>query len=172
MATLRRPIPFAMRLVLPLVGFALPVLAAYAPHPAAPASVAARPDSTEWENLQILPDSIPRDSLISIMREFSQSLGVRCNHCHAQGYDGLDFPSDANPHKDVARGMMRLTWQVNQEILPAIDGLHEADGVRVTCYTCHRGATHPETQVPDTERPAPPPEPSEHDHGDHDHGDR
>ena len=139
-----------MRLFPPLLALALVTLVAYAPQPGSELRPLAAADSTEWVNLQILPDSIPRDSLIQIMRGFSLSLGVRCDHCHAANAadDGLDFPSDANPHKDVARGMMRMTWQVNREILPAIDGLHGV-GQLVTCYTCHRGATEPETAFPD-----------------------
>lgn len=173
MATLGVFSPAAMRLALPFLAFALVVLAAYAPEPAPPpAPSAAEVDSTEWENLLVLPDSLTRDELVGIMRGFSASLGVGCGHCHARGDDGLDFPSDANPHKEVARGMMRMTRQVNQEILPAIDGLREAEGLRVTCYTCHRGAPVPETGPPERERPAAPPAPEqEHDHGDHDHGD-
>ena len=158
-----------MRLAVPLLGFAVLVLAAYAPHPEAAAPGPAARDSTEWVNLQVLPDTLPRDSLIQIMRGFSLSLGVRCEHCHAPGAEGLDFPSDANPHKDVARDMMRMTWALNAETLPAIEGLH-GEGRLVTCYTCHRGAARPATEVPEPGAP-PPPADDGHDHGDHDHGD-
>ena len=160
-----------MRLAVPLVAFSLLVLAAYAPGPAPSASVPAPADSTEWQNLQVLPDSLSRDELIGIMRGFAGALGVRCDYCHARAADedDLDFPSDANPHKEVARGMMRMTWQINAEILPAIEGVHEAEeGLQVTCYTCHRGTTHPETAAPEEEGPRSAPE---HDHGGHDHGD-
>jgi len=169
-----------MRLALPLVAFALVALAAYAPQPAVSASPSANrqvdavspADSSEWVNLQVLPDSISHDALIGIMRGFTAALGVRCTHCHAMGAEGHpDFPSDDNPHKDVARGMMRMTWQINREVLPAIDGLHHEGGQMVTCYTCHRGATEPETLPPSREggeRQAPTAEPG-HDHGGHDH---
>ncbi len=166
-----------MRLAVPIALFAVLVLAAYAP---ASGSASPRPgvsaDSTEWVNLQILPDSLTRDELIGRMRGFTAALGVGCDHCHAGGDDGLDFPSDANPHKEVARGMMRMTGQINREILPAIDGLHGEGEMLVTCYTCHRGAARPETMAPPRERgprPAPAPEPEHdgHDDHDHDHGD-
>ena len=135
-----------MRLVFPLVALAVLVLAAYAP-----ASVPAEPEpAPRWENLQVLPDTLSRDALFGIMRGFTEALGVGCDHCHATGDSGPDFPSDANPHKDVARGMMRMTWQINTEILPAIDDLHEAEGMRVTCYTCHRGLPRPATSAADT----------------------
>ena len=158
-----------MRLALPLAAFALVTLAAYAPHSAPPTASGSVPaDSSEWENLQILPDSLSRDQLIGIMRGFTDALGVQCGHCHVREDGEFVFPSDANPHKDVARGMMRMTWQINQEILPAIEGLHgEGEEMRVTCYTCHRGAPEPATSADMGEAPEEPG--AEHDHGDHDH---
>lgn len=154
-----------MRLSVPFVAFALVACAAYAPGPGQAAASRAAADSTEWENLQVLPDSLSRDELIGVMRTFTDALGVRCDHCHAREGGDLVFPSDANPHKEVARGMMRMTWQINEEILPAIDGLHEAEGLRVTCVTCHRGEPRPATSLSDE------PTPPEHEHGDHEHGD-
>ncbi len=163
-----------MRLGLPLLTFALVVLAAYAPSPVLRIPTApARTDSTEWENLQVLPDTLTRGELVGVMRGFTRSLGVRCEHCHIRGDGGMEFASDANPHKDVARAMIRMTAQINREILPAIEGLHEAHGPRVTCYTCHRGAPRPEITPPAEEEDASPaPEPThDHEHGEHDHGD-
>ncbi len=161
-----------MRLALPLLALALIVLAAYTPQPAVAAAPSASvADSTEWANLQILPDSISHDELIGIMRGFTEALGVRCTHCHAMGAEGHpDFASDENHHKDVARGMMRMTWQINTEILPAIDHLHHEGGQMVTCYTCHRGSTEPATTEEEGEPTEPGDEHGDHDHGSHDHG--
>ncbi len=36
--------------------------------------------------------------------------------------------SDANPHKNIARGMMRMTARLNDELLPAIGGLAASRG--------------------------------------------
>lgn len=173
-----------MRLSIPLVAFAVVGLAAYTPHAARPASATVPAAERPWENLQVLPDSLSRDQLIGIMRGFTDALGVQCGYCHVREDGEFVFPSDANPHKDVARGMMRMTWQINQEILPAIEGLHgNEDGehgegehaggghgveMRVTCYTCHRGAPEPATAVEATE------EAGDHEHGEgaHGHGDQ
>ncbi|MAQ95028.1 MAG: c-type cytochrome [Rhodothermaceae bacterium] len=155
-----------MRLLLPVLLFAVVLLAAYAPAPVSP--VASPEAPVRWENLQVLPDTLSRDALMGIMRGFTGALGVRCDHCHARGSEGPpDFPSDANPMKDVARDMMRMTWQINTETLPAIEGLQEADGMQVTCYTCHRGATHPATSAPAEGEAAP----AERDRNEHPHGD-
>ena len=47
------------------------------------------------KNLQVFPKDIPRPQLIANMKLFSQSLGVRCTHCHVGEEGKLDFPSDA-----------------------------------------------------------------------------
>ncbi|HYE96144.1 MAG TPA: c-type cytochrome [Rubricoccaceae bacterium] len=120
------------------------------PAPATPASsptAAAADTSGGFENLEVLPDSISHDRLMAVMQGFGRALGVRCTFCHARGAEGEppDFPSDANPHKDVARDMMRMTAELNRDILPDIEGLHNP---RVTCWTCHRGEPQPQTSAP------------------------
>ena len=55
-----------------------------------------------------------------------------------------DFPSEDNPRKAVARRMIEMTRDLNAKYFP---GYTPADGEsslgRVTCYTCHQGATQP-----------------------------
>jgi len=101
-------------------------------------------------NAQVLPADIGAQPLRQTMVGFARALGVRCTFCHV-GPEGaplnqLDFASDANPHKNVARGMIRMTQRLNAETLPAILGPSEQP--RVTCSTCHRGASTPETALP------------------------
>jgi len=141
-----------MRWGLPVLGFAATLfgvsLAAQAPSP---------PAAPQWDwparmtNAQVLPPDTPPDRLRDTMRGFTRALGVRCSFCHV-GEEGAplstyDFASDANPKKAIARGMMTMTWQLNRQTLPAIPGLSEP---RVTCFTCHRGATEPATAPPAT----------------------
>jgi hypothetical protein len=88
---------------------------------------------------------------------------VRCNHCHVREGEDFVFASDANPHKEIARAMLRMTRQINVDLLDDIEGLHhpvdaEAGmaGMRVTCWTCHRGQAEPEVHPPPAEdAPAP-----------------
>lgn len=106
-------------------------------------------------NAKVLPAEIGQERLRSTMVGFARSLGVRCTFCHV-GPEGapltqLDFVSDANPHKELARGMIRMTQRLNREDIPAIVGDSESGRPRVTCFTCHRGSEHPDTA------PAPPP---------------
>lgn len=116
--------------------------AAPAERPSAQADAHGRP-----QNLQVLPDTMSREAVIAVMRNFTTSLGVRCNYCHvpydASKPDSLDFASDDRETKDVARGMMRMVRSINGDLMPDIDELGESR-MQVTCVTCHRGAPRPQ----------------------------
>ena len=128
--------------------------------PTAPPPPAAPPP---LKNLQVFPKDISRDQLMSNMKFFAQSLGVRCVHCHV-GEEGkplstFDFASDAKPQKLVARKMLAMVHRINSEDL----GVKDFKDVKVTCFTCHRGLTKPLTALPAAEpaSPAAPVKPAE-----------
>jgi hypothetical protein len=139
--------------------FGLSVAAAQttAPPPPAQAPFAVPP----YKNLKVFPQDITRAQLLSSMKFFSQSLGVRCTHCHV-GEEGkplstFDFASDAKDKKLIARKMLAMVSVLNQTTLPAATGHPDA---KVTCFTCHRGSTKPLTAPPpDAVVPAPPAKP-------------
>lgn len=108
---------------------------------AAPAS-AQIPDA--FTNLQFFPKDIERGELIGAMRRFSFSLGVRCQHCHAGGpsFDDMDFASDDKREKRTARRMLSMVRDINQDHL---SGVERADRLNVSCATCHRGISRPES---------------------------
>ena len=108
------------------------------------------------QNLQVLPKDIPRPELTAIMRGFTQSLGVRCEYCHAMR-DGvtpepgqpiqinqLNLPSDANPRKNKARFMLRMTDSLNRVVLAGMPDRRDPPVV-VNCMTCHRQNPVPTT---------------------------
>ena len=108
------------------------------------------------QNLQVLPKDIPRPELTAIMRGFTQSLGVRCEYCHALR-DGvtpvpgepiqinqLNLPSDANPRKNKARFMLRMTDSLNRIVLAGMPDRRDPP-VNVNCMTCHRQNPVPTT---------------------------
>jgi hypothetical protein len=104
-----------------------------------------------FTNLQVLPNDIPQQRLVSVMRSFAINLGVRCEHCHVgEGNDlsKFDFASDARAPKNVARKMMALVSEVNTNLNAAIGPAPDSQ-IRVTCYTCHRGAAKPLTAPPE-----------------------
>lgn len=99
----------------------------------------------EFTNLRVLPHDISRDSLITIMRNFSFALGVRCQHCHestSNSFGDTDFPSDAKIEKQRARFMLRMVDNLNSFVMPMVPG-RDTVFARVECKTCHRGTRQP-----------------------------
>lgn len=130
-----------------LLAAALSACVGQGSRPAAPeAAPAPAAQSGMHRNLEVLPDTISREALITVMRGFAISLGVRCTHCHVQVAggppDSIDFAADDKRTKEVARGMMRMVQQINGDLLPEIDALGDQP-MRVGCMTCHRGAPRP-----------------------------
>jgi tetratricopeptide (TPR) repeat protein len=102
----------------------------------------------KFTNLKVLPADADKGQLVGVMKGFTGALGVRCEHCHApkagvetpKSLDDLDFPSDKNPNKEIARGMMKMVHAINTDYLAKFDTEHQ---VTVVCATCHRGVETP-----------------------------
>ena len=96
-------------------------------------------------NLQVLPKDISAQDLIATMHGYEHALGVECSFCHAQNPQThrLDFASDANPHKNTARTMIRMLNQINTKYLATADEDAPADARQASCGTCHRGNKMP-----------------------------
>ena len=75
------------------------------------------------------------------MKAIVQALGVNgCQYCHVRG----NFASDEKPPKATARRMLEMTLALNRQFFPTFvppDGGSRLG--RVTCFTCHQGATSP-----------------------------
>ena len=150
------------------VGFALLTLSCTTQHitpAAAPAAAPAVVANPELKNLQVLPKDLTRDQLITIMRSFTQALGVRCNECHVvtatEPREQFDFASDAKRDKLAARVMIQTTMELNNRWIPRVKAAEgkvqepgQAPEMEVFCWTCHRGKKEPEKP------PAPAPRPS------------
>ena len=120
------------------------------------------------KNLQVLPKNLTNHELHDIMHNWSGSLGVHCDFCHAPdpnhlGHNGrprLNFADDSKTEKKVARLMYTMTQQVNKDYIgKAMDMEMDGMGSLVTCGSCHRGHQIPEDFViPHEEHrsPAPP----------------
>ncbi len=99
----------------------------------------------EPKNLQVIPDTVKGSQLRQIMRRFSFALGEQCSYCHARAEDGdgLDFESDANDRKRVAREMIKLVRHVNQVSASLYPDNPDHQPTSFVCTSCHRGQANP-----------------------------
>ena len=98
-------------------------------------------EKPKFKNLKVLDKNISEDELELVMKGFKTALGVKCSFCHAKSKTDpkkLDFASDENEHKDIARGMIRMARRINKKYF----GNEKED--RITCFTCHHGNEEPE----------------------------
>lgn len=101
-----------------------------------------------WENLTVLPKDISKDSLNYLMKGYTIALGVKCNHCHVPSKvdpKELDFPNDAKIEKEIARGMITMTNEINENNFKPFFPDPKPHQVHVVnCVMCHRGNANPE----------------------------
>jgi hypothetical protein len=103
--------------------------------------------------LEVL-QALPEVQLFPLMNLISTSMGVRCDYCHVQATPDLSrtpsnlggwvWDRDDKQTKRRAREMMKMVVELNASRF--------GGETKVTCFTCHRGATAP-VRLP----PLPPP---------------
>jgi len=111
------------------------------------------PEERRGISLKLLPPDTPVHGADSVMGDFRDALNVDCNYCHG---GGRTQEVDINPRKDIARKMIMLVRQINSNF-PGT-GVFPVGNQEVTCYTCHRGDTHP-VSVSNRRYDLPPPKP-------------
>ena len=104
----------------------------------------------KFKNIKVLND-MPADQMGKVMNMMAASLGVNCAFCHASN-DG-DYEKEGNEHKDTARQMLKMTFDLNKNYFDARP--------EINCNTCHQGKAHPQPSFPlkptvSEERPAQP----------------
>lgn len=102
------------------------------------ASTAVTQDAATFENVRLLTNVTSKSEMRAIMKEQAKALGVKCTHCHVKG----KFGAEDKPEKEAAREMMTMVAELNERFFP------DAAEPAVTCWTCHRGATEPESVRP------------------------
>ncbi|MEO8275014.1 MAG: c-type cytochrome [Thermoanaerobaculia bacterium] len=96
------------------------------------------PAESVFTGIEILKGK-PAAAVLAIMEiGYNGSLGVSCSYCH----DTHDWASDGKVEKRITRRMSAMVHQINEEILPAIEGLKSEKPI-VNCTTCHRGQEKP-----------------------------
>jgi hypothetical protein len=127
---------------------ALPLLSQTAPAAHGPGHYPPLPKPV---NLKILPKDISSDDLIKIMRGFAGSLGVKCEQCHVRNPQThhMDFASDAKDDKQIARIMMKMSRDINENFTSQVkDPDAMPEDKHVSCGTCHRGHKMPAHFIP------------------------
>jgi hypothetical protein len=100
--------------------------------------------------LQVLPKDLPPAEVIQLMARYGQELGVSCVFCHAQNAQTqqVDFVSEENPMKQVARIMIGMVRDINDKYLAQVGDRRYA--VPISCGNCHQGQTYPPAFEPAT----------------------
>lgn len=96
---------------------------------------AAETAGQKFKNIKVL-NEMPAEQMGKVMNMMSSSLGVNCNFCHAEN----DFAKDGNEHKDIARDMLRMTFELNEKYFESRS--------EINCNTCHQGRPHPPSGFP------------------------
>ncbi len=105
----------------------------------------------KYTNLKVLPKHISNRDLGNIMNVWRRSLGVQCGFCHARNTETnqMDYASDAKPEKLMARKMLTMASKINSKYFEAKkDSIGMMSLASVSCNTCHRGASKPESALP------------------------
>src|SRR6185369_11197458 len=100
------------------------------------------------KNIKVLT-GMPESQLIPVMNFFAASMGRRCNYCHVNNQGQWDYASDTKPEKTAAREMIKLVLDINKTT-------ERLKLDPVSCYTCHRGRTSPQS-IPTLPLPLPSP---------------
>ena len=132
--------------VLVIAGFALMIVLSFA----------FTNDEPRYKNLKVLPKNTNKQQMDSVMKHFTAALGVKCNFCHVfnQEQKAMDFVSDANEHKGIARQMMQMTNKLNRKYFDINNSKDLSATLEVTCYTCHNGKADPVRFAPAQQRGA------------------
>ena len=102
----------------------------------------------EMTNVQVLPFETKKEVMKYMKKTVSKSLGVKCKFCH----NIKDYSDDSNPHKLVAREMMRMVESMNAHLDSAFTagkkaGIADWNNLpKVECWVCHKSTTDVEFQ--------------------------
>jgi hypothetical protein len=136
---------------------------------AAPGGQAGGRGPAPLQNIKVLPKEWTRQQVQALMQTFVVSLGQQmpptgsppppagqgegCLHCHIRGTASvggrgpqIDYASDENPNKDIARTMIQMTMAANADYLKTVGD--QAAAEKISCYTCHRGESAKPANMP------------------------
>lgn len=94
------------------------------------------------KNVQVLKEKTTPEVMQIMATAINPGLGFQCSSCH----EVKDFSSDAKSEKVVARKMLKMVTEVNQNYFA------DPKMKQVTCYMCHRGKEEPLTTASETKK--------------------
>lgn len=97
------------------------------------AGVLSAQNKSELKNVQVLPFTVKKEIIQYMKKVIAPGLGVKCKFCH----NPMDFSSDKNEPKVVAREMMKMVTKINQDTMTKLKFRE------VSCFVCHRGEKYP-----------------------------
>lgn len=94
-------------------------------------------------NLKVLPKDTNPIDLRDLMSRYNEELGVGCPYCHVRELPAhqIDYVSDDNPRKEVARLMIGMLRDINEKYLGRLGDRRYA--TPISCGNCHQGQTSP-----------------------------
>jgi hypothetical protein len=108
------------RLLSVLLSITCATLTAQQPTPTAPPTPKPSVIPDTFTNLKVLPTTIPKPELMTLMKQFAVTFKVRCSYCHEVSDDLSEgnFASDTKPTKDQARKLITLIHQSTATLKP------------------------------------------------------
>lgn len=114
---------------------------AQTPAPPAQAPAQSGPLAEDVYSNVVIFKGKPATRLLPAMIAIRGLLGVECTYCHTEH----DWANESKPQKARARQMFTMVGDLD-------DNFFKAN--RVSCWTCHRGHSKPETLTPDPDMEA------------------
>ena len=93
------------------------------------------------KNAIIMAVTVPK----KYMKTIGKDLGVKCTFCHDLNDKSID-----TDHKLIAREMMKMQKDLNKQYFAMIGDslLKHENTLKISCWTCHRGAKEPQLVRP------------------------
>lgn len=120
-----------------IAAFAVPALFIFTQRASLQTKPAVETAGQKFKSIKVLND-MPADQMGKVMNMMAASLGVDCKHCHAS--NDADFDKEGFEHKDAARQMLKMTFELNKNYF---EGRPE-----INCNSCHQGKAHPQPSIP------------------------
>jgi hypothetical protein len=109
------------------------------------------PAGKVFKNVQLFKD-MPAQEFVTMMDEqYGRGLSLLCTGCHT---DDKKYESDTRKDKVIARQMERMQRDIDAKFLAKVGEL-DKPVPKMTCVTCHRGATHLTTTMDVPTAPVP-----------------